>query len=591
MRLLTGVLVVSTLAGQPVREGWIRARAPGAAQPDVHSVEVSGEEVVVRSAGISLAWLGRLAQPGRAPAGLRQYTFRLPRRPRSAAGAHAHVPREYVGVFRNGVPIPNLFEAGSYREQNLWHFDSVVRGAGSGHGAARPGLLEALLGEGRGDSPLIGYALDGYPVYGPWSGGRRMRSSYRLRRMATRESWPDGTRLAPGQAGPPVGAEYPLGSFAEDYEYVAGWGDLDEYNGRVVKTAEYPEGTYAYFLATNREGEMAFPYLLAHEFYGAYETPRRPGVLRFRVPGANGKLVRHLEFVHEMPMHVLVISHDRRWFSHLHPEVNEEGVWEAPFAFPSGGRFRVYFEYTPPGGNARREHYDVEAPGTAREEAGEANPGVRLESGETVRAGEDVELVFRVGEEIRGGGHTWEWAHVVMAGEGLASLWHAHPQERVGGGAEHDHRLGQVPGPAPERVRVGANFATPGRYKLWFQMQVGERVVTTPFELVVAAAGGRREREAVPAGAVRLRITGQGYEPARVEVPAGKAVTLAVTRGEEGNCGSRLVFPALGIRREIAPGETVLIRLPALGGGEWRFGCGMGMYRGSVVAVAGGRGD
>ena len=590
MRVLAAALLVSTLGAQPVRERWIRAKAPGEAQPDVHSVEVTGEEVVVRSAGISLAWLGPLAQPAQPGAGRQQYTFRLPLRPRPAAGGHAHLPTAYAGVFLNGVPMPNRLAALSYRGQNLWHFDPVARGAGGTHGAVRPGMLEALLAGGRGDSPLIGYALDGYPVYGPWWGGTRMRSSYQLRKLATRESWPDGTRLAPGQAGPPVGAEYPLGSFAEDYEYVAGSGDLDEYNGRMAKTAEYPEGTYAYFLSTNGEGRAAFPYLLAHEFYGEYRAPRAEGVLRFRVTGARGKLERHLEFVHEKPMHVLVISHDRRSFAHVHPEVNEEGVWEVSYAFPHAGRFRVYAEYTPPGGNARREQYDVTAPGAAAKAAtGRAeeveNPGVTLEQRGAVRAGEDVELVFRVGEGIRGWRpYLGEWAHVVMAGEGLASLFHAHPLDGLPAGEGHDHTRT----PPPERVRVGANFAAAGRYKLWFQMRLGERVVTVPFWLRVEGAAGKRgKEEEAPAGAVRVRITAQGYEPARVEVPAGRPVVLAITRTTEGNCGGRIVFPGLGMERAIAPGGTVVVRLPAQPRGEVRFGCGMGMYRGSVVVVGG----
>ncbi|MBU6180830.1 MAG: YHYH protein, partial [Verrucomicrobia bacterium] len=38
------------------------------------------------------------------------------------------------------------------------------------------------------------------------------------------------------------------GAFVQDYECVAGSGDLDECNGRFCLTPEFPEGTYAYFL-------------------------------------------------------------------------------------------------------------------------------------------------------------------------------------------------------------------------------------------------------------------------------------------------------------------------------------------------------
>ncbi len=584
MRLAAIALFISTLAAQPVRQVWIRAKAPGSVQPDVHSVDVTERDVIVRSAGISLARLGPLGVSPQLPASAHEYTFHIPLQPRPATGRHAHIPASHAGVFVNGVPIPNQFEATSYRGQNIWHFDSVNRNANSTHATPQPGLLEDLLPDRNRHSPLIGFALDGYPVYGPWTGGARMRSSYQLRQIQTRDRWPDGTLLAPGQAGPPVSAEHPLGTFAEDYEYVPGSGDLDEFNGRLAKTPEYPGGTYAYFLSTNEQGQAAFPYLLAHEFYGEYAVPQMPGMLRFRVPGANGKLVRHLEHIHEKPMHVLVISHDRQSFAHIHPEVNEEGIWEVPYTFPHTGRYRVYSDYTPPGGNQRVEHYDVDATGPApRPASPSANPGVTLEYANTVRGGEDVELVFLVGESIRG----WQpylgaWAHVVIAGEGLSSLLHAHPIDGAPPGEAHDHTRT----PPPDRVRVAANFATPGQYKLWFQLQLGAEVVTIPFTLPVAAAANRRTQQPIPAGATRLRITAHGYEPMRLEIPEGRPVTLAITRTSEGNCGGRIVFPALGLTHDIPPGGTTLLTLPAQPKGEVHFTCGMGMYRGSIVAVS-----
>ena len=49
-----------------------------------------------------------------------------------------------------------------------------------------------------------------------------------------------GTSVA---AGPAVSASFPLGDYIEDYQYVAGSGDLDQYNGRFVVTPDYPQGT------------------------------------------------------------------------------------------------------------------------------------------------------------------------------------------------------------------------------------------------------------------------------------------------------------------------------------------------------------
>ena len=45
----------------------------------------------------------------------------------------------------------------------------------------------------------------------------------------------------------PATTTYALGTFSQDWEYVAGSGDLDECNGRTGVTPEFPNGIYHYF--------------------------------------------------------------------------------------------------------------------------------------------------------------------------------------------------------------------------------------------------------------------------------------------------------------------------------------------------------
>ncbi|NNJ28014.1 hypothetical protein LzC2_41250 [Planctomycetes bacterium LzC2] len=106
------------------------------------------------------------------------------------------------------------------------------------------GLLKNLGWKAGAHSPLIGWAADGFPIYAKTgyadaddasSDVKELKSSYRLK---------EGRR--PGGEGQPKG-KYD-GTFTQDYEYVAGSGDLDECNGRQCVTPEFPEGTYAYFL-------------------------------------------------------------------------------------------------------------------------------------------------------------------------------------------------------------------------------------------------------------------------------------------------------------------------------------------------------
>jgi hypothetical protein len=125
-------------------------------------------------------------------------------------------------------------------------------------------------------SPIIGYAFDGYPIYGAFgyanadgTGGiARMRSSYRIRSITDRTTLADGTSVTGTQAGPAISQQYPLGYYIEDFEYVPGLGDLDENNGRFCITPEYPNGTYAYFVTIDSTGEATYPYTLGPSYHG-----------------------------------------------------------------------------------------------------------------------------------------------------------------------------------------------------------------------------------------------------------------------------------------------------------------------------------
>ena len=111
-------------------------------------------------------------------------------------------------------------------------------------------------------SPILGYAYDGNPIYGPYAydtttGGfiRRMNSSYVLKINPTL-----GLR-------PP---SFEGGFFIDDYEY-DGSGDLDIHNGRFCITPEYPNGAYVYFCTidvnSSNESVPRYPYVVGSYFY------------------------------------------------------------------------------------------------------------------------------------------------------------------------------------------------------------------------------------------------------------------------------------------------------------------------------------
>lgn len=128
-------------------------------------------------------------------------------------------------------------------------------------------------------SPLIGFAYDGYPIYGAFgyknadgSGGiTRIKSSYHLRNITTRTNGPTVGQVITitGPGGTSQETLF-LGYFKEDYEYIINVGDdhLDEHNGRFAITPDYPNGTYAYYATVDEDWNSTYPYLIGPTFYG-----------------------------------------------------------------------------------------------------------------------------------------------------------------------------------------------------------------------------------------------------------------------------------------------------------------------------------
>jgi hypothetical protein len=98
------------------------------------------------------------------------------------------------------------------------------------------------------ESPVIGFAADGFPIYGPYIKDhgkiREVRSSYRLK-VGKRQHLPKEACFPGG---------YYDGRFREDWEYVKNSGDLDECNGldRNGKYGYYVTNTYPWVMGCFR---------------------------------------------------------------------------------------------------------------------------------------------------------------------------------------------------------------------------------------------------------------------------------------------------------------------------------------------------
>ena len=112
---------------------------------------------------------------------------------------------------------------------------------------------------GNGHSPIIGWAYDGNPIYGPYgysdpnddnSAIRILNSGYVL----------DPSNVIDRPSG------FSNGFFVEDHQFTNA-GDLDRHNGRYGRTPEYPNGTYAYFVGISTNSLLPeFPYFIGDSF-------------------------------------------------------------------------------------------------------------------------------------------------------------------------------------------------------------------------------------------------------------------------------------------------------------------------------------
>ena len=155
-------------------------------------------------------------------------------------------------------------------------------------------------------TPVMGVSYDGIPFYsgkkantvrnkpddGTGSGLTELKSQYKLRYKTVTASTTgriqvtadDGsiTYVIPERDGGPSLTEYPIGTFIEDYIFVASTRDkLDRHNGRFCVTPDFPEGRYCYFITTQSHDGITnqlitasgvavngFPYFIGDTFAG-----------------------------------------------------------------------------------------------------------------------------------------------------------------------------------------------------------------------------------------------------------------------------------------------------------------------------------
>ena len=145
-------------------------------------------------------------------------TFKIPLNPKEANSKQA-TALGAIGISLNGVPFYNQYAAGNTPLTNEINSFDQYNGHPQQQGQYHYHMEPLYLTASKGKSVLLGFLLDGFPVYGPVENGVTLTSSH-----------------------------------------------LDVYHGHMHVTADFPNGIYHYHLTADA------PYLNGNGYYGTPGT-------------------------------------------------------------------------------------------------------------------------------------------------------------------------------------------------------------------------------------------------------------------------------------------------------------------------------
>jgi len=120
--------------------------------------------------------------------------------------------------------------------------DAHVQPSGEYHYHGDPiGLVDQLNPDAEHSTTLVGWALDGFPMYSVMGVSDPEDAESAVVKVTS--SWQTLDTVPTDR---PSTDDFPMGHFEQDWQYVEGSGDLDACNGHFSATPEFPEGVYHY---------------------------------------------------------------------------------------------------------------------------------------------------------------------------------------------------------------------------------------------------------------------------------------------------------------------------------------------------------
>jgi len=217
-------------------------------------------------------------------------------------------------------------------------------------------------------------------------------------------------------------------------------------------------------------------------------TANKPVSLTIDIQDSAGKAVTKFDIFQEKLMHLIVVSDDLQFFSHLHPQYQNNGSFTVEANFPQSGNYTIFSDYRPAGEDEQVSVLKTQVPGNNSSSSsidlnrtktfGDTKVNL-ASSSPTVKAGEEVTLIFALKQAQDDQAiadlqpYLGEKGHLVI-------LKQSSPLTRTD--YIHAHAMKDAP---ENQVSFMTSFPQPGKYKLWGQFNRNGQIVVADFWIYV----------------------------------------------------------------------------------------------------------
>ncbi len=235
------------------------------------------------------------------------------------------------------------------------------------------------------------------------------------------------------------------------------------------------------------------PYRVSLKYNPSVPKAGQPTLITIKIAeNQTQNRVKEFDLLHEELMHVIIVSEDLSYFSHIHPIFDEKkGIFTVYHLFPEAGKYKIWVDFKPKNGNQTLVTFKLDnTMGTAHKPIRiieerqytkqiDESHTVKLLIPKEIESNKPVNITFIILDQnsnpitdltpLMGAG-----GHSVIISSNLKEFLHVHPSEEVSSNWKG--------GPA---ISFSTVFPYPGLYKAWGQFQHQNEIITADFVLEV----------------------------------------------------------------------------------------------------------